>query len=274
MSQETQTQKVAFIATDGVEDVELTKPWQAVEDAGYQPVLISPADGEIQGYDHVDKSQTHHVDQTIKGANPGDYTALVLPGGVINGDALRTDETVVKFIQQFNEDHKPIAAICHGLWAMIEAGAIEGHKITSWPSLQTDLRNAGGTWENEELVEDDNLITSRKPDDLPAFCKALVSAIEAGDGSSASGGSSSQFQGSSGQTGTPGDYQTDGDPSTGGGDRYLDDDPTRGQGSITQDPTSRQVQGSSADADADPYSEDWSDGETDPTSSVRETTYA
>lgn len=168
------TQKVAFlVATEGIEQVELTEPWAAVEEAGATPVLISTDDGRVQAYDHLDKADTFPVDVRVDEAEVGDYVALVLPGGVANPDALRQDEDAVAFVRTFVESGKPVAAICHAPWVLAEADVVRHRRLTSWPSLRTDLRNAGATWEDSELVRDDNLITSRNPDDLPAFTSAL-----------------------------------------------------------------------------------------------------
>jgi protease I len=180
MGTELQGKRIAFLATDGVEQVELTEPWKAVKDAGGEPELISLESGEIQGFDHHDKGDTFRVDRTVEEADPTDYDGLALPGGVINPDILRTDEAAVAFVREFFEQGKPVAAICHGPWTLVEAGVVEGRRLTSWPSLKTDIRNAGGTWVDEEVVVDRGLATSRKPDDLPAFCAKLVE--EVGEG--------------------------------------------------------------------------------------------
>jgi protease I len=174
MANELQGKKVAFIATEGVEQVELTEPWKAVEQAGAQPELISIEDGEVQAWKHFDKGDTFKVDRTIEEAQPDEYDALVLPGGVANPDQLRADENVVSFIRTFAQSGKPIGVICHGPWTLIEAGVVEGRKLTSWPTLQTDLRNAGADWVDEEVVVDHGLVSSRKPDDLPAFNAKIV----------------------------------------------------------------------------------------------------
>ena len=172
------TKTIAFLtASEGIERVELTEPWQAVTDAGHQPVLLAPEAGEVQLFDHLDKAETRTVDVTVADADVADYDALVLPGGVANPDALRMDEGAVAFIKAFVESGKPVAAICHAPWTLVEAGVLDGKRLTSWPSLQTDIRNAGGQWVDEEVVVDGNLITSRNPDDLPAFNKALVEAV-------------------------------------------------------------------------------------------------
>jgi protease I len=166
--------KIAFIAADGVEQVELTEPWKAVEQEGGQPELISIESGQIQGFEHLDHGDKFDVDKTIDEVSPDDYDNVVLPGGVANPDFLRTNEKVVSFIRDFFEKGKPVAAICHGPWTLVEAGVVDGLKLTSWPSLQTDIRNAGGNWVDEEVVVDKGLVTSRKPDDLPAFNAKLV----------------------------------------------------------------------------------------------------
>jgi protease I len=172
------TKRIAFLtANEGVEEVELTGPWQAVVDAGHQPELLAPDDGEVQLFQHLDKSSTQQVDRTVGQASAADFDALVLPGGVANPDALRMDEAAVAFIRDFVDSGKPVAAICHAPWTLVEAGSVKGRRITSWPSLQTDVRNAGGDWVDEEVVVDGNLITSRKPDDLKAFSQALIDAL-------------------------------------------------------------------------------------------------
>jgi len=167
-------QRIAFVATDGVEQVELTEPWKAVEEAGGQPELISIEDGEINGYNHLDRADTFSVDKTASDANAGDYDALVLPGGVANPDRLRTEEDVIGFITGFFEEGKPVAVICHGPWTLVEGNLVRGRTLTSWPSVKTDIRNAGGEWVDEEVVVDGGLVSSRKPDDLPSFCSKLV----------------------------------------------------------------------------------------------------
>jgi protease I len=174
MSGELQGKTIAFLATDGVEQVELTEPWKAVEEAGGTPELISLESGEIQGFNHLDKGDTFPVDRTASEADASRYDGLVLPGGVANPDFLRADEDAVAFVRDFFEHGKPVAAICHGPWTLIDAGVIGGRTITSWPSISTDLRNAGATWVDEEVHVDGGLVSSRKPDDLPAFCSKLV----------------------------------------------------------------------------------------------------
>jgi len=166
--------RVAFLATDGVEQIELTEPWKAVESEGGKPELVSLESGEVQGFDHLDKNQTFAVDRTVADASPDDYDGLVLPGGVANPDFLRMDDVAVGFVRGFFEAAKPVGVICHGPWTLVEADVLKGRTITSWPSLQTDIRNAGGNWVDEEVHVDEGLTSSRNPDDLPAFCAKLV----------------------------------------------------------------------------------------------------
>jgi protease I len=174
MAGELDGMRVAVVATDGVEQVELDGPWQTLEEAGAQPELIGLEDGTITAYNHIDKGDTRKVDGTVGSADPDDYAALVLPGGVINGDFVRADPDAVAFVKSFFDAGKPVAAICHAPWVLAEADVVRGRRMTSWPSLQTDLRNAGADWVDEEVVVDGNLVTSRKPDDLDAFSAAIV----------------------------------------------------------------------------------------------------
>jgi protease I len=169
-----QGKRVAFLATDMVEQVELTEPWKAVKEAGATPELVSLEEGEIQGFNHYDKGDTFKVDRTVEEARADDYDALVIPGGVGNPDTMRTDENAVELVRQFFEQGKPVGVICHGPWMLVEAGVVRGRTVTSWPSLRTDIRNAGGDWVDEQVVVDDGLVTSRKPDDLPAFNAKIV----------------------------------------------------------------------------------------------------
>jgi protease I len=166
--------RIAFLATDMVEQVELTEPWKAVEEAGGTPELISVEEGEIQGFDHYDKADTFPVDRVVSAVSADDYDGLVLPGGVGNPDTLRMDEDAVRFARTFVEAGKPVAVICHGPWTLVEAGVVRDRTLTSFPSVRTDIENAGGSWVDEEVVVDDGLISSRNPDDLPAFCRTLV----------------------------------------------------------------------------------------------------
>jgi protease I len=166
---------IAFlVAGEGTEQIELTEPWKAVEQAGGTPELLSLESGEIQAFNHLDKADTFKVDRVVSDASATDYDALVLPGGVANPDFLRADEDAVRFVREFFDQAKPVAAICHGPWTLVEADVVKGRTLTSWPSLKTDIRNAGGNWVDEEVVVDEGLVTSRNPDDLPAFCEKLV----------------------------------------------------------------------------------------------------
>jgi protease I len=166
---------IAFlVATEGIEQVELTEPWGAVEQAGGTPKLLSVESGKVQAFHHLDKADTFDVDSVVSDADPESYDGLVLPGGVANPDALRTDEDAVAFVRGFVEADRPVAAICHAPWTLAEADVVRGKRMTSWPSLQTDLRNAGADWVDEEVVVDGKLVTSRKPDDLPAFNDAML----------------------------------------------------------------------------------------------------
>ena len=174
MANELQGKKIAFLATDGVEQIELIEPWKAVEQAGGQPELLSIQPGKIQGFQHLEEGEEFSVDKHVSQAEPDDYDGLVLPGGVANPDFLRMDEDAVRFVKNFFETGRPVGVICHGPWTLVEAGVVKGRKITSWPSLETDIRNAGGNWVDEEVVVDAGLVSSRKPDDLPAFCAKIV----------------------------------------------------------------------------------------------------
>ena len=175
MADKLQGKRIAFlVAPEGTEQVELTEPWKAVEDAGGTPELISTDSGEIQAFNHLDKADTFSVDHTVSDASTSDYDGLVLPGGVANPDFLRMDKDAVAFVRDFFEQAKPVGVICHGPWTLVEADVLKGRTITSWPSLRTDIRNAGGHWVDEEVVVDEGLVSSRKPDDLPAFCAKIV----------------------------------------------------------------------------------------------------
>jgi protease I len=174
MEQKLSGKRVAFLATDGVEQVELTQPWDVTKNAGAEVELVSLKPGEIQAVQHRDKSDRFTVDRTVEEARAEDYDALVIPGGVANPDRMRTDPRAVGFVRAFFQAGKPVAVICHGPWMLVEADVVRGRTVTSWPSLQTDIRNAGGSWVDEEVHVDSGLVTSRKPDDLPAFCAKLV----------------------------------------------------------------------------------------------------
>ena len=166
--------RIAFLAADMVEQVELTEPWKAVEQAGAKPELLSIKGGEIQGFEHYDKAGSFKVDKQVSEARVDDYDGLVLPGGVGNPDNLRQDQDAVEFVKSFFEAGKPVAVICHGPWTLIEADVVRGRTLTSFPSVKTDLRNAGAKWVDEEVVVDNGLVSSRKPDDLPAFCAKMI----------------------------------------------------------------------------------------------------
>jgi protease I len=168
------SKKVAILAADMFERVELEKPRKALEDAGADVEIVSIHDGEIQGFDHFDPATTVKVDRTVEEASANDYDALLVPGGVGNPDQLRGDENAVAFVRAFHDAGKPMAVICHGPWVLVESGVVRGKRLTSWPTLETDIRNAGGEWTDEEVVVDGNLVTSRKPDDIPAFNREMV----------------------------------------------------------------------------------------------------
>jgi protease I len=180
MSNRLEGKRVAFLATDGVEQIELTEPWQAVEREGGKPELIALESGEIQGFDHLDKDQSFKVDRPVSEADASTYDGLVLPGGVANPDFLRVDKDAVRFVRSFFEQGKPVAAICHAPWTLVEAGVVRGRTLTSFPSVKTDITNAGGHWVDEDVHVDSGLVTSRRPDDLPAFCDKLAEEIAEG----------------------------------------------------------------------------------------------
>ena len=181
MANELQGKKIAFlVAPEGVEQVELTEPWEAVRNAGATPELLSTDSGEVQAFNHLDKADTFPVDRVVSEASASEYDGLVLPGGVANPDFLRMDEAAVHFVRSFFEQGKPVGVICHGPWTLVEADVLRGRTITSWPSLQTDIRTAGGTWVDEEVVTDEGLVSSRNPDDLPAFCAKIVEEFSEG----------------------------------------------------------------------------------------------
>jgi protease I len=177
MSGKLQGKKIAIVATDGFEQVELTEPQEALQEAGATVHVISPKAGQIKGWKFTDWGDSIKVDKTLDEAKPGDYDALVLPGGQINPDKLRIEPKAVAFVTEFFNSGKPVGAICHGPWMLVEAGVVKGRTLTSWPSIRTDIRNAGGHWVDEKVVTDQNLTTSRKPDDLPAFNERLIQEI-------------------------------------------------------------------------------------------------
>ena len=170
--------KVAVLVSDGFEQAEMTEPRKALDAAGAQTQIVSPLDGSVRGWKHLDPADTFEVDVPLKNANADDFDALLLPGGVVNPDTLRINEKAVAFVRGFVEAGKPIAAICHGPWTLIDAGGVKGRKMTSWPSLRADLQNAGAKWIDQEVVVDQNLVTSRKPDDLPAFNREMTTLFE------------------------------------------------------------------------------------------------
>src|SRR4051794_1197272 len=174
MAETLKGKKVAILAADMFERVELEEPRKALEDAGATTEVVSIHDGEIQGFDHFEPASTVKVDRTVEEVSPEDYDALLIPGGVGNPDQLRGDENAVGFVRDFHETGKPIAAICHAPWVLVESGVVRGRRLTSWPTLETDIRNAGGEWVDEEVVVDDNVVTSRKPDDIPAFNEKML----------------------------------------------------------------------------------------------------
>jgi protease I len=174
MPQSLKGKKIAILATDGFEQVELTEPKKAFEESGATTEVISPKEGQIKGWKFKEWGDSVKVDKTLEHATTADYDLLFLPGGVMNPDHLRMDDRAVEFIKSFATSGKPVAAICHGPWTLIEAGVVKGRTMTSWSSIKTDLRNAGANWVDKEAVVDNNFITSRKPDDIPAFCKTVI----------------------------------------------------------------------------------------------------
>lgn len=180
MAQSLTGKKVAILATDGFEQVELTQPLQALKDEGAQVDVVAPHGGEIQGMKHREKGDKIKVDRELDQARPENYDAIVLPGGVANPDELRTRPTAVAFVRHFFDAQKPIAVICHGPWTLVEADVVKGLEITSWPSLKTDLKNAGARWVDKEVAVDSGVVSSRKPDDLPAFCKKMIEEFREG----------------------------------------------------------------------------------------------
>ena len=175
-----QGKKVAFLATDGVEQSELQKPWDALKAEGAEVVLVSLEEGEIQGMEHDEKGKKFKVDKTIENVSAASFDGLVLPGGVANPDNLRTNEKAVQFVRSFFEQSKPVSSICHGPWMLVEADVLKGRTITSWPSLKTDIKNAGATWVDKEVCVDNGLTTSRNPGDLEAFCRKTIEELREG----------------------------------------------------------------------------------------------
>lgn len=173
-SKSLQGKTIAFLVTDGFEQVELTTPWEQIKLAGAETELIALEEGKVQGYHHLDKGDAFKADKSIADVSAEDYDGLVLPGGVANPDALRTDQNVIEFIRDFFTEKKPVAVICHGPWTLVEANVLKGRTLTSWPSLRTDIENAGGNWVDKEVVVDQGLVSSRRPDDLEAFCSKAI----------------------------------------------------------------------------------------------------
>jgi protease I len=174
MATELAGKKVAILVTDGFEQVEMTKPRQALQDAGADVKIVSPKSGKIQGMNHADKGEKFDVDLELDEARPEDFDALMIPGGLMNPDELRSNPEALEFTRHFFNEGKPVAAICHAPWVLIDAGVVRGRTLTSWPNIRTDVKNAGGKWVNEEVVVDNGLVTSRKPDDIPAFNKKMI----------------------------------------------------------------------------------------------------
>ncbi|HEX3558350.1 MAG TPA: type 1 glutamine amidotransferase domain-containing protein [Pyrinomonadaceae bacterium] len=181
MEKKLEGKKVAILVADGFEQVELTGPRQALDDAGAQTQIVSPVKGEVEGWKHYDKGDKFKVDVPLAEADPTNFDALLLPGGVANPDQLRAKPEAVAFVKAFFDAGKPVAAICHGPWTLIEAGAVKGRTLTSWPSIKTDLINAGAQWVDREVVTDSGLVTSRKPDDIPAFNEKMIEEFAEGE---------------------------------------------------------------------------------------------
>jgi protease I len=179
--------KVAILAADGFEEVELTKPRKALDKAGAKTSVISIKSGKIQGMNHADKGETVAVDQALEDAKPQEFDALMIPGGLMNPDALRSTEEALEFVRHFFRERKPVAAICHAPWVLIDAGVVRGRTLTSWPAIKTDVRNAGGNWVDQEVVVDNGLVTSRKPDDIPAFNEKMIEEFGEGRHTTTSG---------------------------------------------------------------------------------------
>jgi protease I len=174
MARKLDGKKVAILVTDGFEQVEMTKPREALDEAGAETKIVSLKPGKIQGMHHADKGDKFDVDLTLDEARPEEFDALLIPGGLMNPDALRSNDDALEFTRHFFREGKPVAAICHGPWVLIDAGVVRGRTLTSWPAIKNDVKNAGGKWINEEVVVDNGLVTSRKPDDIPAFNKKMI----------------------------------------------------------------------------------------------------
>jgi len=194
MATELAGKTVAILAADGFEEVELKKPKKALDEAGAQTTVISIKAGTIQGMNHADKGEMVDVDQTLAEAKPKDFDALMIPGGLMNPDALRSNEEALEFVRHFFREGKPVAAICHAPWVLIDAGVVRGRTLTSWPAIKTDVRNAGGNWVDQEVVVDNGLVTSRKPDDIPAFNEKMIEEFGEGRHTTTSGTQSSDLE--------------------------------------------------------------------------------
>ena len=180
MSDQLSGKKVAVLVADGFEQVEMTEPRAALNNAGAETKIVSVKSGQIQGMHHADKGDKFDVDLTLDDADPADFDALLIPGGLMNPDTLRSTPTALEFTRHFFEEGKPVAAICHGPWVLIDAGVVRGRTLTSWPAIKTDVRNAGGEWVDKEVVVDNGLVTSRKPDDIPAFNRKMIEEFHEG----------------------------------------------------------------------------------------------
>jgi protease I len=194
MAEKLAGKKVAILAADGFEQVELTKPRAALDEAGATTIVVSIKPGTIQGMNHADKGDTVAVDRTLKEAKPEDFDALMIPGGLMNPDTLRSSEEALEFVRHFFREGKPVAAICHAPWVLIDAGVIRGRTVTSWPAIKTDVRNAGAHWVDQEVVLDNGLVTSRKPDDIPAFNKKMIEEFCEGRHTANSGTASAELE--------------------------------------------------------------------------------
>jgi protease I len=194
MAEKLSGKKVAILATDGFEQVELTKPRAALDEAGARTTVVSIKPGKIQGMNHADKGDTVAVDRTLDEAKPEDFDALMIPGGLMNPDTLRSSEEALEFVRHFFREGKPVAAICHAPWVLIDASVIRGRTVTSWPAIKTDIRNAGAHWVDKEVVVDNGLVTSRRPDDIPAFNKKMIEEFCEGRHTGRSGTASAELE--------------------------------------------------------------------------------
>jgi protease I len=194
MAEKLSGKKVAILAADGFEEVELTKPKKALDDAGAKTSVVSINAGKIQGMNHAEKGETIAVDLALAEAKPENFDALMIPGGLMNPDTLRSTEEALEFVRHFFREGKPVAAICHAPWVLIDAGVVRGRTLTSWPAIKTDVRNAGGNWVDQEVVVDNGLVTSRKPDDIPAFNEKMIEEFCEGRHQARSGTASAELE--------------------------------------------------------------------------------